>query len=94
MVSLLLFPENKFFPYLRENSITMLKKILSPFITALTPRILHVNLASGGAGSKTVQRKQAELTAAKKRKEAVKKAQAEKLKRDFARRQQTKALSR
>lgn len=70
----------------------MLKKILSPFITALTPQILHVNLASGGAGAGAVKRKQAELAAEKKRKAAVAKAAAEKLKRDFARRQQTKAI--
>ena len=72
----------------------MIKKLLSSFITALSPQISYVNLASGGAGAGAVKRKQAELEAARKRKAAVAKAAAEKLKRDFARRQQTKALSR
>jgi len=102
ILSLLLLPWNNFFPYLRENSITMFDKqlppfivmILAPFIAALTPQISFVNIASGGAGSRTVQRKAEELEAARKRKTAVAKAKAEKLQRDFARRQQTKALSR
>lgn len=72
----------------------MFKKLLSPFIQAVSSQISYLDIVGGGADSKTVQRKQAELDAARKRKAAVAKAKAEKLKRDFARRQQTRALSR
>ena len=72
----------------------MIKKLLSPFITALSPHISHVNDPGGGGGVGTgpIKKKQAELEAIRKRKAAVAKAKAEKLKRDFARRQSTKAI--
>ena len=70
----------------------MIKQLLSPFITALTPQMSHVNEPGGGAGSGVIKQKKAELDAVRARKAAVNKAKAEKLKRDFARRQSTKAI--
>jgi len=80
------------FPYLRENSITMLKNILSPLIKTITPHVAHVNVAGGGGGSRPAKEALKNVAAAKKRREAIAKAKKEKMKIDFARRQQTKAL--